>query len=82
MIERLITVDVPESRQVVVELPREVPVGRARLEIRVVEADDSIVEVPPPEIDVSGLPKYWDEKAGEWRLAGRSGVVRAMRPTE
>jgi hypothetical protein len=82
MVHRFITVQVPESRQVVVELPPEVPVGPARLEVRVVGENDTVVEIPPPQIDVSGLPKYFDERAGEWRLVGRSGVVREVRSSE
>ena len=82
MIQRVITVNVPESRQVVVELPPEVPVGPAQLEVRVVGEDDRTIEIPPPEIDVSSLPRYFDDRAGEWRLVARSGVVREVRRAE
>lgn len=82
MIQQVVTVQVPESRQVIVDLPPEVPVGTARLEIRVIGERDQAVEVPPPDIDVSGLPRYFDERSGEWRLVGRSGVVREVRRSE
>jgi hypothetical protein len=82
MIHRVITVQVPESRRVVVELPPEVPVGSAQLEVRVIGTNDTAVEVPPPKIDVAGLPTYIDKRSGERRLVGRSGVVREVRSAE
>ena len=82
MIERLITVDVPESRRVLVDLPPEVPVGPTQLEIRVLQKTDTVVEIPPPEIDASQLPRYLDKRTGEWRLVERSGVVREVRRAE
>jgi hypothetical protein len=82
MIHQFITVQVPENRRVVIELPPEVPVGPAELELRVLSKNEAAIEVPPPQIDVAELPRYFDERAGEWRPVGRSGVVREIRSAE
>ena len=66
MIQRIITVQVPESRQAVAE-PRSTA-GPAQPEVRVVGENDNTVEIPPPEIDVAGPPRYFDERANK---AGR-----------
>jgi len=82
MIHRFITVQVPEDRRVVIELPPEVPVGPAELELRVLSKNEAAIEVPAPQIDVAELPRYFDERTGEWRRVGRSGIVREIRSAE
>ena len=34
------TVDIPESRRLIIEVPREVPAGRARVELKVIPFDN------------------------------------------
>lgn len=75
-------VDVPASRQLVIDLPPDTPVGPTELEVRLGEPFRDAVEIQIPDIDISNLPRYFDERSGEWRLVGRSGVVREVRSTE
>jgi hypothetical protein len=73
-----VTVQVPADRRVVIDLPEDFPVGTIDLEIRVVPSRAAI-EIAVPDIDPNSLRKYLDTKSGEWRLVGRSGVVREIR---
>jgi hypothetical protein len=52
VIQRIVTVQVPEGRHVVIELPPELSVGPAQLEIRVLGESEQAVDIPPPEIGV------------------------------
>ena len=70
--------NVPESRQVVIDLPNDTPTGPAELEIRIARPDE-VTAIPPPVIDVNSLPKYFDPESGEWQRVGRSGIVREVR---
>ena len=76
MTRHTLTVDVPPTRRIEIQLPPDVPVGPTTLEV-------TATPVPPteftvPQIEVGSLPRFFDSRSGKWRLVGRSGVVREI----
>jgi hypothetical protein len=73
-----ITTDIPASRQIVVDLPPDTPLGPAQVEVQVRRVSE-VYEFTVPPIDVDALPNYRDPVTGELRRVERSGVVREIR---
>ena len=69
--------DITPSRQLVINLPPDTPIGPAEIELRVIRPGE-MHEIHIPDVDVSALPRYFDPETLEWRLVARSGVVREV----